>query len=117
MKPSSHLEAGLSLEQASFLSCLATVLELPPARMPKLSGDEDPAAGWTVPRWLGGLGLGLAQVADPGAFAWAGPWLARIRPPNGTGEPRFVVMYGAPSGAVWDPARDRGDVTARRRRQ
>jgi len=109
MKPSSHLEAGLSLEQASFLSCLATVLELPPARMPKLSGDEDPAAGWTVPRWLGGLGLGLAQVADPGAFAWAGPWLARIRPPNGTGEPRFVVMYGVPSGAVWDPARDRED--------
>lgn len=103
MKPSAHLEPGLSLEQASFLACLATVLELPPARMPQLTADEDPASGWTVSRWLGGLGLGLAPIADPGSFSWAGPWIARVHEPDQS-EPRFVVMYGVPSGVVWDPA-------------
>ena len=48
-------------------------------------------------RWLGGLGLGLARIADPASFAWAGPWIARV-----TGG-RHVVMYGVPSGVVWDP--------------
>src|SRR5439155_22060131 len=46
-------------------------------------------------------GLGLVHIAGPRSFAWAGPWLARVRPP---GVPsRFVVMYGVPSGQVWDP--------------
>jgi hypothetical protein len=43
----------------------------------------------------------MARVAEPAAFAWAGPWLARIRPPGG--QPRYVVMYGVPSGVAWDP--------------
>jgi MOSC domain-containing protein YiiM len=46
---------------------------------------------------LGGLGLGLARVADPASFSWPGPWIARA---GG----RFVVMFGVPSGVVWDPA-------------
>jgi hypothetical protein len=54
-------------------------------------------------RWLGGLELGLAPVADAGSFSWAGPWIARLRAP-GSGERRPVVMYGVPSGVVWDPA-------------
>jgi len=58
---------------------------------------ESLATGWTVSRWLGGLGLGLARVADPGAFTWPGPWIGRTAD-------RFVVMYGVPSGVVWDPA-------------
>lgn len=103
MKPSSHLEPELPLEPASFLACLATVLELPPGHMPRLAADEDPASGWTVSRWLGGLGLGLARIADPGSFAWAGPWIARVQE-RGRSERRFVVMYGVPSGVVWDPA-------------
>jgi hypothetical protein len=95
-------ELGASLETASFRACLATILELPLERIPRPVKGEDPATGWTVSRWLGGLGLGLAQVARPASFAWAGPWMARCRPPDGAGR-RYVVMYGIPSGVVWDP--------------
>ena len=53
---------------------------------------------------LGGLVVGLAPVADPAAFSWPGPWIARVRPP--TGNERFVLMFGVLSGAIWDPAGD-----------
>ena len=102
MKPSTHLAPGLDKERASFLACLATVLELDTSEMPELA-DDDPAAG--ARRWLNSLGMGLARVADPESFIWAGPWIARVRPADGTGE-RFVVMFGVPSGVVWDPAGD-----------
>jgi MOSC domain len=90
------LREGLPLEAASFLACVATIAELPVSELP-----DDPDA---VHRWLGGIGLGLVQVADPGAFAWPGPWLGRVRPPGG--EPRYAVLYGVPSGVVWDPGGD-----------
>jgi hypothetical protein len=90
-------ESDLPTETASFLACLATILELPFEELPRLSAAEDPATGWTVSRWLGGLGLGLARIADPAGFTWPGPWIGRA---GG----RFVVMYGVPSGVVWDPA-------------
>ncbi len=102
MKPSSRLDPDLPVEQSSFLACVATILELSPARLPRPAPDEDVATGWGMSRWLGGLGLGLAPIAEPAGFSWAGPWLARVRPPR----PRFVVMYGVPSGVVWDPAGD-----------
>jgi hypothetical protein len=98
------LPEAFPADAGSFLACLATVLELPLDRLPALEPGEDPADGWTVSRWLGGLGLGLARVADPRAFSWAGPWIARLRPPGG--ERRAVVMFGVPSGLVWDPAGD-----------
>ena len=89
---------------------MATVLELEPKQLPRLGPAEDPATGWTVSRWLGGLGMGIVKVSDPTVFTWPGPWIARARPPGddsgGGGEPRFVVMYGVPSGVVWDPAGD-----------
>lgn len=91
------------VERQTFRAALATVLELPLDELPDLDGPPDPPA-WTLSRWLGGLGLGLVPVADAGSFSWAGPWLARVRPPGG--EPRFVVMYGVPSGVVWDPGGD-----------
>jgi len=91
--------SGLTLEVASFLACLATILELPVEELPRPNAGEDAACGWTVSRWLGGLGLGLVRVADPAGFTWPGPWI------GGTADPRrFVVMYGVPSGVVWDPA-------------
>jgi hypothetical protein len=90
---------------ASFLACLATVLELAVDELPRPAPDEDPATGWTLSRWLGGLGLGLVQVADPSSFSWAGPWIARVRAPDSS-DARFVVMYGVPSGIVWDPGGD-----------
>ncbi|MGI9184790.1 MAG: MOSC domain-containing protein [Solirubrobacteraceae bacterium] len=102
MKLSRHLAAELPREAASFLACVATVLELDPAALPPLAGDEDPAPGRTVTRWLGGLGLGLAQLSAPQTFTWPGPWIARVQPPAGGA--RFVVMYGVPSGVIWDPA-------------
>ncbi|MDQ2744968.1 MAG: hypothetical protein M3Z66_22105 [Chloroflexota bacterium] len=95
---------GLPLRTASFLACLATILESPVDQLPRPAKGEDPATGWTISRWLGGLGLGLARVADPASFSWAGPWIARIRPPHGGR--RYVVMYGVPSGIVWDPGGD-----------
>jgi len=86
----------LPLATASFLACVATILELRLEDLPVPPAGEDPT-GWTVSRWLGGLGLGLARVADAASFSWPGPWIARA---GG----RFVVMYGVPSGVVWDPA-------------
>jgi hypothetical protein len=95
---------GLRLRTASFLACLATILELPSDQLPRPARGEDPATGWTVSRWLGGFGMGLARVAEPSSFSWAGPWIAYIRPPGHGG--RYVVMYGVPSGVVWDPGGD-----------
>lgn len=97
-------ELAAPLGVASFLACLATILEMPLAELPQPAKGEDPGTGWTVSRWLGGLGLGLARIADPASFSWAGPWIARVRPP--TGGRRCVVMYGVPSGVVWDPGGD-----------
>lgn len=88
--------SGLPPETTSFVACVATILELAYRDIPQPRPGEDAATGWTVSRWLGGLGLGLAPIANPSTFSWPGPWIARA------GE-RFVVMYGVPSGVVWDP--------------
>lgn len=102
MKEAPLPQADLPLESASFLACLATILELAVSELPALGDGEAAATGWTVSRWLGGLGLGLARVAEPQSFTWAGPWLGAVRPPA-DGQQRWVVMYGVPSGVVWDP--------------
>ena len=94
-------ESELPLPTASFLSCLATILELPFDQLPRPIAGEDAATGWTLSRWLGGLGIGLVRIADPASFTWPGPWIGRV--PDGDRD-RFVVMYGVPSGVVWDPA-------------
>lgn len=91
-------------QTATFRASLATILELPLADVPDPPAGADPTRVGFVARWLGGLGLGLVRVTEPAAFAWAGPWLARVRPPGGA--PRFLVMYGVPSGPVWDPGGD-----------
>src|SRR5581483_11999594 len=88
----------------SFRAALATVLELELEEVPEPGGEGDFARGRLISRWLGGLGLGLVPVAEPRTFAWPGPWIARVQPPGG--DRRFVVMYGVPSGVVWDPAGD-----------
>jgi MOSC domain len=94
----------------SLVACLATVLELDPEALPRPGPPEDLAAIGLTSRWLGGLGLGMARVDDAATFSWAGPWIARIDPPA-PHLARFVVMYGVPSGVVWDPAGD-GQVEA-----
>jgi MOSC domain len=51
-------------------------------------------------QWLAERNLGLAAIAEPARFEWPGPWLARVR----TKDDHAVVMFGAPSGALFDPA-------------
>jgi len=93
---------GLPVEAASFLACVATILELPETDVPDLAGNGAPSEDWNVLAWLGALGIGLVPVADPPSFAWPGPWIAQVRAPGG--DRRSVVMFGrTPSGVVWDP--------------
>jgi hypothetical protein len=97
-------ESWLSREQATFAACLATILEVPfDAVPPPAAGDEFPGS-WGLMRWLGGMGMGLVSVADAAAFAWAGPWIARLR--SAEGDVRgSAVMFGVPVGGVaWDPS-------------
>jgi hypothetical protein len=89
-------------EAATLAACVATVLELPFEDVPRAPPGED-VAGWRIQRWLGGRGLGLVPVQDAASFSWAGPWIAWAR--TASGERRAVVMYGVPSGVVWDPTR------------
>jgi hypothetical protein len=91
-----------SPEESSFAACLATVLELPLDALPRIGSRQDSALGLRLSRWLGEFGLGIVPVAEPQSFTWPGPWIARVCPPEG--EPRHVVMFGVPSGLVWDPA-------------
>jgi hypothetical protein len=88
----------------SLAACLAYILDLEPGAVPRPADGEDPARGWTVSRWLGGLGMGIAPLADPASFSWPGPWIARVEAPESA--PRYAVMFGVPSGVVWDPAAD-----------
>jgi hypothetical protein len=90
--------------RASLTACISYVLEIEPAAIAQPAADEDPAGGWTVSRWLGGLGMGIARLANPASFSWPGPWIARVDAPDA--EPRYAVMFGVPSGVVWDPAGD-----------
>jgi hypothetical protein len=103
VKEVSCSDRGLPVLTSSFLACLATILELTPDALPRPAPGEDAATGWTVSRWLGGLGLGLAAIADPPAFSWPGPWIGQAGA-SGRQDRRCVVMYGVPSGVVWDPA-------------
>jgi hypothetical protein len=86
---------GAHTERSTFAACVATVLGVQSAEVP-LEAEE-------LRAWLGERGLGLVPVGDAASFAWAGPWIAR-RPQRDTGEPRAVVMFGVPSGPIWDPA-------------
>jgi hypothetical protein len=102
MKPVSPPTTGPDPETGSFLACVASVIELRPGELPEVPAGEDAASGFTVSRWLGSLGLGLARIAEPSRFSWAGPWIARVQPPN-SDDARYVVMFGVPSGVIWDP--------------
>jgi len=96
-----EVQARRASEAASFAACVATILELPLDDVPEPPPEED-VGGWRVQRWLGGLGLGLVPIADAATFSWPGPWIGRLRSPSGRS--RAVVMYGVPSGVVFDPA-------------
>jgi hypothetical protein len=73
--------------------CLAEVLG---ERPPEPDGD----ALRFFRQWLAERNLGLVPIAEPAEFSWPGRWLARVR----TDEDHAVVMFGAPSGPLFDPA-------------
>lgn len=89
---------GAHTERSTLAACVASLLAVPADQVP-LDGDERRA-------WLAERGLGLVPIADPVRFAWAGPWIA-LRPARTDGGARAVVMFGVPSGPLWDP----GDTT------
>jgi len=82
-------------ERSTLAACVAHIAGASASDVP-LDHDEQRA-------WLAERGLGLVPVADAATFSWAGPWIARRSARDGSG-PRAVVMFGVPSGAIWDPA-------------
>lgn len=82
-------------ESSTLAACVAQIVGAAPADVP-LDADD-------LRAWLSERGLGLVPVAGAAGFSWAGPWIAR-RPQRDGGGPRAVVMFGAPSGPIWDPA-------------
>ena len=94
-----EVRAPTSTEAATLAACVATILELSFDAVPQARAGEE-ADGWRLMRWLGGRGLGLVPVQDAATFSWAGPWIGWVATAGGR---RAVVMYGVPSGVVWDP--------------
>ncbi len=91
-------------ERSTVAACVATVLGVPTSDVPL--DDEERRA------WLAERGLGLVPIADPAGFAWAGPWIAWRREAGGAHELRAVVMFGVPSGPIFDPVGTLDDVHA-----
>jgi hypothetical protein len=82
-------------ERSTLAACIAQVVGVVAVDVP-LDGDEQRA-------WLAERGLGLVPVDDVAGFSWPGSWVA-LRPSAEDGTPRAVVMFGVPSGVIWDPA-------------
>src|SRR4051794_26952529 len=87
--------------RSTLAACIAHIAGVSPSEVP-LDQEEQRA-------WLGERGLGLVPVKDAASFSWAGPWIAR-RPAHDGGGPRAVVMFGVPSGPIWDPADTAGEI-------
>ena len=88
-------------ERSTLAACIAHVAGASASDVP-LDVEEQRA-------WLAERGLGLVPVADAATFSWAGPWIARRPARDGSG-PRAVVMFGVPSGAIWDPANTADEI-------
>ena len=74
--------------------CLGEILGEP-------SPDPDTDALLFFRQWLAERNRGLVPIADAATFSWPGRWLARVR--GGDGD-HAVVMFGSPSGALFDPS-------------
>jgi hypothetical protein len=84
----------MSAFETELRACLGEVLgEEPPV--------PDTEAVLFFKQWLAERNLGLVPIAEPAAFEWPGHWLARVRTTEGD---HAVLMFGAPSGALFDPA-------------
>jgi MOSC domain-containing protein len=71
----------------------------------EILGERPPDAGADalpfLRQWLAERNLGLVPIDRPETFSWPGNWLARVR---GGAIDHAVVMFGSPSGALFDPA-------------
>ena len=94
------MRAPEAADHVHLAACLARLLDLPEADLPPSAGPDPLPA---LRGWLAQRDLGLAAVADPAAFAWPGFWLARVGDAGG-GPARWVLMFGVPSGIVFDPS-------------
>jgi hypothetical protein len=84
----------MSAFETELRACLGEVLgEEPPV--------PDTEALLFFKQWLAERNLGLVPIAEPATFEWPGHWLARVRTTEGD---HAVLMFGAPSGALFDPA-------------
>ncbi|MFL5864930.1 MAG: MOSC domain-containing protein [Solirubrobacteraceae bacterium] len=84
--------------ERSLAACLASLLEL---ELDAIPAPAEAPLLVVVRQWLAERGLGLVGVDDPGAFAWAGPWIAQVSDDHGTDH--HVIMFGVPSGMIFDP--------------
>jgi MOSC domain-containing protein YiiM len=94
--------------ERSLAACVASLLELDFDAIPA-PGAAPPLV--TVRQWLAERGLGLAAVADPEAFSWAGHWIAQLLDQDGSD--RYVIMFGVPSGVIFDPLGQPAEAPAR----
>ena len=86
----------------SFATCLASVMEVPAARVPLPTGALHEAVGqWR--QWLAARGFGLAELARPQTFNWPGYWIAVVATDDAEGS-AAVLMFGTPAGVVLSPA-------------
>ncbi len=76
-------------------ACLGEIL----GTIPPTSPDGDALVFFK--QWLAERNLGLVPIDDPAAFEWPGRWLACVRASD---DDHAVVMFGAPSGPIFDPA-------------
>jgi MOSC domain-containing protein YiiM len=84
--------------QRSLAACVASLLEVELDAIP--APGEAPLLV-TMRQWLAERELGLVAVAEPHAFSWAGPWIAQLT--GADGSDRHVIMFGVPSGVIFDP--------------
>lgn len=66
-----------------------------------VSGDEWLAV---LRQWLARQSCGLVNVANPGAFSWAGHWIGIVEPRGRHGEHVGVLLFGTPSAVIASPA-------------
>ena len=86
---------GEHTERSTLAACIASILGV--------TASEVPLDDVGLRAWLAQRGLGLVPVAAASQFEWAGPWIAWRPRSDGQGR-AAVVMFGVPSGVVFDPA-------------
>lgn len=101
MLPRMSPEGSQHTESSTVAACVAQIVGTAAADVP-LDREE-------LRLWLAERGLGLVPIADAAGFSWAGPWIG-MRPAIDGREPRAVVMFGVPSGPLWDPVGTEDEV-------